>query len=293
MAPLPRVPTDPAKPGVLEYETAVYQLIPEDTEGFPMVRWSGRDANHYVLVLDKLGPTLESLRRFCRGKFTLKTICMLADQMLHRLEFLHLCGVIHGDVKPHNFAVGEAEKRNVVHLLDLGHAKTYIDPTTGAHVPFREERHAMGTPRYASAAAHRRHEVSRRDDLESLLYVLLEFYHGSLPWRGILAPDWQTKLKRTAEMKSGDVLLGLLAQSPPEFSAFYTHCFKLLYGQAPDYDFLRRLFSTRMRMQGWTCDWEFDWVDPSGLRGGTLIPEEYVVDLDLVEEREWNPYIMS
>ncbi|KAI0355853.1 kinase-like protein [Trametes cingulata] len=292
MAPLPKVPTDTSKPSVLEYETAVYQLIPEDSEGFAVVHWSGRDANHYVMVLDKLGPTLESLRRFCRGKFTLRTICMLADQMLRRLEFLHSRGVVHGDVKPDNFAVGENENRNVVHLLDLGHAKMYIDPSTGAHIPFCEHRHAMGTPRYASTAAHLRHEASRRDDLESLLYVLLEFYHGRLPWKGILAPNWQTKLTRTAEMKAGRVLQDFLAQFPPEFSAFYAHCTSLAYAQAPDYDFLRSLFRARMEEQGWSYDWQYDWVNPSGLLGGTLIPEEYVADIEFVEETDWNPLYM-
>ncbi|KAI0367371.1 kinase-like protein [Pilatotrama ljubarskyi] len=285
-------PSEPSKPLSIEYEAAVYRLIPDDTEGFPVLHWSGFDGNHYVIVLDKLGPTLESLRRFCREQFTLKTICMLADQMLRRLEFLHSRGAIHGDVKPQNFAIGNKEHSEIVHLLDFGHAKMYLDPNTGEHIPFREERHAMGTARYASVAAHNRHEVSRRDDLESLLYVLLEFYHGSLPWRGILAPDWPTKVKRIAEMKSGDVLRDLLSRSPPEFSAFYTHCFKLSYGETPDYDILRLLFSTRMRVQGWVCDWQFDWLDPSGLGGGTLIPEEYVLNMDFVEETEWNPLYM-
>ncbi|KAI0367367.1 kinase-like protein [Pilatotrama ljubarskyi] len=292
MQPVPLAAPEPSKPLSIEYEAAMYRLIPDDTEGFPVVHWSGIDGNHWVLVLDKLGPTLESLRRFCRGKFSLKTICMLADQMLHRLEFLHSLGIVHGDVKPHNFAIGYKEHKNIVHMIDLGHAKMYLDPKTGTHIPFREERAATGTIRYASVAAHSRHEVSRRDDLESFLYVLLEFYYGTLPWRGILAPNWKAKVERTVSMKSGNVLPDLLAQSPPEFGAFHQHCASLSYGQAPDYDFLRTLFSTRLKVEGWTCDWQFDWLDPSGLLGGTLIPEEYVVDIDLVEEREWNPEYM-
>ncbi|KAI0367351.1 kinase-like protein, partial [Pilatotrama ljubarskyi] len=185
----------------------------------------------YGARLSKLGPTLESLCRFCREQFTFKTICMLADQTLRRLEFLHSREAFNSDVKPQNFAIGNKEHSEIVHLLDFGHAKMYLDPNTGEHIPFREDRHATGTARYASVAAHNSHEVSRRNDLESLPYVLLEFYHGSLPWRVILAPDWPTKVKRIAEMKSGDVLHDLLARSPPEFSAFYTHCFKLSYGR--------------------------------------------------------------
>ncbi|KAJ8468816.1 hypothetical protein ONZ51_g9387 [Trametes cubensis] len=79
---LPREPPVPEKPLQLEYETAVYKLIPDDTVGFPRVLWSGKDGNCQVLILEKLGPTLDQLRRICRGRFSLRTICMLADQMV-------------------------------------------------------------------------------------------------------------------------------------------------------------------------------------------------------------------
>lgn len=66
----------------LQYEIMVYALIPDGTEGFPNIHYAGPDANHTVLVMEKLGPTLDSLLRVCRGTFSMRTICMLADQMV-------------------------------------------------------------------------------------------------------------------------------------------------------------------------------------------------------------------
>ena len=66
----------------LEYEMAVYKLIPDGTHGFPSIHYAGKDANHHVLVMDMLGPDLDAIRRACRGKFTLRTVCMLAGQMV-------------------------------------------------------------------------------------------------------------------------------------------------------------------------------------------------------------------
>ncbi|KAI0631325.1 kinase-like protein [Trametes polyzona] len=282
---------------VLKYEEAVYKLIPAGSVGFPRIHYAGRAANHYVLVMDKLGPTLAGLRRLCRGNFTLHTICMLADQMLERIWFLHSRGVVHCDIKPHNFAMGlSGNASRIVHMFDLAFARTYIRLEDGEHIPFANNgRHALGTVRYASIAAHKAHSVSRRDDLESLLYVLLELYHGTLPWKALPAPSSEKAgliLEMKEDMSPSGVLPQLLARSPPEFAAYHAHLASLEYDQEPDYTLLGRLFRRRMRKEGWAPDGPYDWEDPSRLEQGTLLPEEYVLSLRFVEEKEWNPHVM-
>ncbi|KAI0659742.1 kinase-like protein [Cubamyces menziesii] len=282
----------------VKYEISVYKLIPDGIPGFPSVHYAGPDANHNVIVMDFLGPSLDALRRTCRGTFTLRTVCMLADQMIQRLEFLHSRGLVSCDIKPQNFAMGAANKDpNTVYMFDFALAVLYIDRETGEHVPFCERRGSRGTVRYASVAAHRRHEVSRRDDIESLLYVLLEFYHGTLPWYDIPARDGRSELKIMVDIMKADVSpfspFGIfLAQSPPEFTAYHAHCASLAFGQKPDYALLRGLFRERMRKEGWGADSPFDWANGSALEKGTLLPEEYVIDVKFVEEREWNPDYM-
>ncbi|KAI0631309.1 kinase-like protein [Trametes polyzona] len=294
---MPRWNDDEILIPTLAYEATVYKLIPNGTTGFPRIHYAGRDANDYVIVMDRLGPSLAALRRFCRGRFALRTICMLAHQMLERIEFLHTRGIVHCDIKPQNFAMGFlGDATKTVHIFDLGFAKTYLLPRSGEHIAFQDwGRHAIGTIRYASIAAHKDHPVSRRDDIESLFYVLLEFYHGTVPWKSFPAPSSEKQdliLEMKEDLSPTGVLPQLLARSPPEFAAFHAHVVSLEYGDEPDYALLTRLFQQRMRKEGWSYDGEYDWIDPSGLEQGTLVPEEYVPSMRFVEEKVWNPYYM-
>ncbi|KAI0761252.1 kinase-like domain-containing protein [Trametes elegans] len=220
----------------------------------------------------------------------------LEDDLSLAIEFLHSRGIVGCDIKPHNFAMGDGENAQIVHMFDFGLAKTYLDPATGKHIPFSQgRRHAIGAVRYASVAAHNQHSVSRRDDIESLLYVLLEFYHGGLPWKALPAPDWDSKIDAVGEMKAGlapSKPLGLLlSQSPPEFRTYIEHCVGLPYGRTPGYELLRGLFRESVEKEGWACDRSSDWMDGSA-PAGTLLPEEYVLDWDLVKEKGWDPNYM-
>ncbi len=126
-------------------------------------------------------------------------------------------------------------------------------------------------------------EISRRDDLESLLYVLAELFHGELPW------TTESDLLRTAQMKAGKEFQDFLSQSLPEFRAYHAHCASLSYGQAPDYALLKDLFRKRMTTESWQYDWRFDWEDGTALERGTLVPEDYVFNLRFVQRVGLDP----
>ena len=129
-----------------------------------------------------MGPTIEDLFNFCGRKFSLKTCLMLFMQILERLEFMHHKGIIHRDIKPDNFLIGIGKKQHYVYVIDFGLAKRFRDPKTGEHIPYRDGKNLTGTARYASVNTHLGIEQARRDDLESLGYVLLYFIKGQLPW---------------------------------------------------------------------------------------------------------------
>ncbi|KAI2585835.1 CSNK1D isoform 6, partial [Pan troglodytes] len=161
--------------------------------GIPTIRWCGAEGDYNVMVMELLGPSLEDLFNFCSRKFSLKTVLLLADQMISRIEYIHSKNFIHRDVKPDNFLMGLGKKGNLVYIIDFGLAKKYRDARTHQHIPYRENKNLTGTARYASINTHLGIEQSRRDDLESLGYVLMYFNLGSLPWQGLKAATKRQK----------------------------------------------------------------------------------------------------
>ncbi|GJS29143.1 casein kinase 1-like protein 2 [Tanacetum coccineum] len=184
----------------LLYESKLYKILQGGT-GIPNVRWYGVEGDYNVLVMDLLGPSLEDLFNFCSRKLSLKTVLMLADQMINRVEFIHCKSFLHRDIKPDNFLMGLGRRANQVYAIDFGLAKKYRDSSTHQHIPYRENKNLTGTARYASMNTHLGIEQSRRDDLESLGFVLMYFLRGSLPWQGLKAGNKKQKYERISEKK--------------------------------------------------------------------------------------------
>lgn len=168
----------------LLFEAKIYRVL-QGGYGIPSVKWFGAEGDYNVLVIDLLGPSLEDLFNYCGKRFSLKTVLMLADQMIARLEFMHSRSYIHRDVKPDNFLIGTGSRKHICHVIDFGLAKKFQDPRNGRHIPYIEGKNLTGTARYASISTHEGIEQSRRDDMESLGFVLMYFLRGSLPWQGL------------------------------------------------------------------------------------------------------------
>jgi len=137
------------------------------------------------LVFQLLGRSLEDMFNLCGRKFSLKTTCILGIQMVERLRYVQEKCHLHRDIKPDNFVMGAAKDENKVFVIDFGLAKKYKSQTKNTHIPFKTGKNMTGTARYCSIGTHEGYEQSRRDDLESIGYVLMYFLKGVLPWQGL------------------------------------------------------------------------------------------------------------
>eukprot|EP00163_Fabomonas_tropica_P013631 TRINITY_DN2518_c1_g3_i1.p1 TRINITY_DN2518_c1_g3~~TRINITY_DN2518_c1_g3_i1.p1 ORF type:complete len:235 (-),score=67.58 TRINITY_DN2518_c1_g3_i1:512-1216(-) len=212
------------------------------------------------MVMDLLGPSLEDLFNYCNRRFSVKTVLMLADQMISRIEYVHLKNFIHRDIKPDNFLMGLHKKGNQVNLIDFGLAKKYRDPKTHQHIPYRENKSLTGTARYASINTHIGIEQSRRDDLESLGYVFMYFLRGSLPWQGLKAVNKKQKYEKISEKKLATPVDLLCKSFPTEFATYLSYCRQLRFDDKPDYAYLRKLFRDSFFREGYQYDLVFDWT---------------------------------
>ncbi|CAD6251058.1 unnamed protein product [Miscanthus lutarioriparius] len=243
----------------LLYEAKLYNALQGGT-GIANIKWCGIDGDENILVIDLLGPSLEDLFVYCGRRFSLKTVLMLADQMITRIEFMHSKGYLHRDIKPDNFLMGLGRKANQVYVIDFGLAKRYRDSTTNRHIPYRENKNLTGTARYASRNTHLGIEQSRRDDLESIGYVLLYFLRGSLPWQGLKAATKKQKYDKISEKKLSTPIEALCKSHPVEFASYFDYCHSLTFDQRPDYSFLRRIFRELFDREGYQFDYVYDWT---------------------------------
>jgi len=243
----------------LLYESKLYKVLAGGL-GIPHIHWYGVEGDYNVMVIDLLGPSLEDLFNFCQRKLSLKTVLMLADQMINRVEYVHMKNFLHRDIKPDNFLIGLMKKANQVHVIDFGLAKKFRDSRTQQHIPYRENKNLTGTARYASINTHLGIEQSRRDDLEAVGYVLMYFNRGSLPWQGLKANSKREKYEKIMEKKMSTPVDVLCKHFPPEFVTYLTCCRSLRFEDRPDYTHLKRLLKDLFFREGYQYDFVFDWT---------------------------------
>ena len=231
-------------------------------QGFGIIKFIsfGHSKDFNVLVEPLLGESLYSLFLRLKKNFTLKDICLISIQTLERIEHIHSKGYLHGDIKPENFLIGNNDQR-IIYVIDFGLSKKYRSDRTGNHIQFCITKKMNGTARYASTNSLRGVEISRRDDLESLAYMIIYFIMKKLPWQGVRANTLQNRYKKIYYMKKKLINDDAFKLLPIEIQEFYKDIKKLKFEEKPNYDKLKEYFRILLRKNGIKEDGNFSWIN--------------------------------
>ena len=240
-------------------ETEAYILSHLKAFGLPDIKIYGCNSDYNILIMELLGQSLENLFQSQNKSFSIKTACMLGIQMIDRIEYIHSRKIIHRDIKPDNFVMGRGLKSHIVYVLDFGLSKKYWSSSHKCHIPFIDGKKLTGTARYASINALSGYEQSRRDDLESIGYIIMYFIRGSLPWQGLKINKKDDRYKKICEKKKSTSAKDLCSGFPSEFEKFVSYTRNLEFTEVPDYNYLRNLLKSIIKKSGGTIDFFYDW----------------------------------
>ena len=251
--------------------------------GIPKIISYVEHGDYNIMIMELLGKSLEGLLRlYSDEKLSLKTVCMLAIDMIKILKNIHEKHYIHRDIKPDNFAIGYSEQSKL-YLIDFGLAKQYRSPKTLQQKPMQKNKKLTGTARYASINALKGYDQSRRDDMESVAYVIAYLLRGNLPWQGILCKTKEEKYSKILYRKQNISPEQLFNGFPNELVTYINYCRNLGYDEEPDYDYLTNLFKDIIINQlNEEIDYKYDWLK-NDVDLNKNIKENYITEDGLID----------
>jgi serine/threonine protein kinase len=210
---------------LLKNETKIYNYL-SGLKGLPTVKWFGKDDENYYMVINLLGESLETLLEK-KKTFSYKLVLQIGIQILELLSYIHDKGLIHRDIKPENFLIGLGDNSKQIYIIDFGFCHTYSH-----NIEMKKTSSLIGTPKFASINAHNFDELNRRDDLESLGYMLIYLFLGELEWQDIRFLNYKNNIHNIIIMKKNMINN---ENVPFILREFLRSVFDLEFGEKPEY----------------------------------------------------------
>ena len=249
---------------LLETEATIMSYL--KGPNIPQIKSFGFSGDYNILVMQLLGKSLEDIFNK-KQKFSTKTTSLLAYQMITVLQYIHDKHIIHRDIKPDNFVMGINKQNAVLYLLDFGLAKKYRSSKTLEQYPYIKKKKLTGTARYASIHALEEMEQSRRDDLESVGYVLMYFLRGGLPWQGLKIKSKEDRYKKILDKKKETSSEQLCKGFPEEFKDFLEYAKNLEYTEEPKYEkYKNKFYNLVTNKLEENFDYIYDWTTPNDIK---------------------------
>ena len=239
--------------------------------GIPEVLSYGRTKTHNILVLPLLGKSLLDMFIIMNSYVNINDICSVAIQILDRIEWVHSNNIVYRDIKPENFLFGRKDK-DVLYLIDFGLCRKYKSSKTGRHIVPKSLGKFTGTSRYASVYAMAGNEQSRRDDIESVGYMIIFFMKKRLPWQGIKGKSYKECYHKLYLMKKYMKIEDLCRRLPNEIIEYMNYAKSLKFEQEPDYKYLKNLFKIILKKNNVRFDkYIYSWCRNDNLNKKDLI----------------------
>ena len=237
---------------ILEFEIQVMKQL-SSSPFFPLFIGSGRTPRYTYLTMELLGPSLSTVvKRLPQNQFSISTGLRVAFTVLCALEVMHDSGFIHRDIKPSNILL-RRDRMSPIVIIDFGLSRIYVNQTTNTLLPPRQHPGFRGTTIYASPNAHMHQDLSRRDDLISWFYLVIDLIGGPLPWKGIELRTEVLHMKRSISMTK------LADPISPRLSEIWNMISLLKFEDRPDYEEIKRLLQLAMTENNVSQTDEWDW----------------------------------